>query len=68
MEADLLACDKHGLAEVMPHSGRCRACIEESNAEARPYLAIAHTLAEGCREVQKYLRNAQQSPDPIDEA
>lgn len=62
MEADLPVCPTHGLTDVMPSSGRCRACIEESNAEARPYLETVHTLAEGCRSVNKYLRDAKK-PD-----
>lgn len=62
MEPYLVVCPAHGLTEAMPLSGRCRACIEESNAEARPYLETAHSLAEGCRTVNKYLRD-HQKPD-----
>jgi hypothetical protein len=63
---DLPVCEKHLYADVMPHSGRCRVCIEESNADARPYLETAHILAEGCREVLKYLRSIQKDEDVID--
>lgn len=65
---DLPVCDKHMLADVMPHSGRCRACIEESNADARPYLKAAHNLATGCKEVLKYLRSVQKVDNIIDNA
>lgn len=58
---DLPVCEKHTLSDVMPHSGRCRACIEESNADSRPYLETSHTLAQGCREVLKYVRSVQQA-------
>lgn len=65
MEAYLAVCPVHGLADVMPVSGRCRVCIEESNDEARPYLETAHSLAEGCRTVNKYLREQQKSDTSI---
>lgn len=63
---DLPVCEKHTLADVMPLSGRCRACIEESNTESRPYLETAHNLATGCREVLKYLRAVQKAESTID--
>lgn len=63
---DLPVCEKHMMADVMPRSGRCRACIEESNADARPYLETAHILATGCKEVLKYLRGLQKPHDAID--
>lgn len=59
------ACDKHPHSDVMPLSGRCRECIEESNLEARPYLKAVHNLAEGCREMNKYLRDATKSDTAI---
>ena len=65
MEPYLTVCPTHGLTDAMPSSGRCRACIEESNAEARPYLETVHTLAEGCRSVNKYLREQQKSDTSI---
>lgn len=60
MDDDLPVCMKHLHADVMPISGRCCECIAESNAEARPYLETAHNLAEGCRQVIKYVRLIQQ--------
>lgn len=57
---DIPVCERHTLADVMPHSGRCRACIEESNAEAKPYLEAAHTFAQDYRKVLKYVRSVQQ--------
>lgn len=65
MEPALTVCPVHGLTDAMPASGRCRACIEESNEEARPYLETAHALAEGCRTVNKYLRDKQNSDTNI---
>lgn len=65
MEADLPVCPVHGIADVMPSSGRCRACIEDHNEETRPYLETIHTLAEGCRSVNKYLREHQKSDTSI---
>jgi len=56
MDDQLPVCLKHLDADVMPISGRCCACIAESNEEARPYLETAHNLAEGCRQVLKYVR------------
>lgn len=66
MEADLAVCPTHGLTDVMPHSGRCRACIEESNQDARPYLETVHTLAEGCKTMNKYLRDKQKGDNAIE--
>jgi hypothetical protein len=60
---DLPVCERHMMADVMPHSGRCRACIEESNADARPYLETAHILATGCRKMLKYLNKVQKDCD-----
>lgn len=58
METDFINwCDLHPHADVMPLSGRCRECIEESNKEARPYLQTVHNLAEGCKDLNKYLRD-----------
>ncbi len=65
MEPCLIVCPTHGLTEATPTSERCLACIEESNAEARPYLETAHSLAEGCRTVNKYLRDHQKSDSSI---
>ena len=56
MDASPPVCPVHGLTDVMPASGRCRVCIEESNSEARPYLETAHSIAELCRTVNRYLR------------
>lgn len=67
METDHInTCDLHPHADVMPLSGRCRACIEESNIDARPYLKAAHNLAEGCREMNKYLRDNAKPDTAID--
>lgn len=67
---DFPVCVKHTLSDVMPHSGRCCACIEENNAEAKPYLEVAHTLAQGCRDVLKYVKAVQEhsieSYEPIE--
>ena len=60
---DLPVCEKHMMADVMPHSGRCRACIEESNTESRPYLETAHILATGCRKMLKYLKEVRKEVD-----
>jgi hypothetical protein len=65
MDDHLTVCLAHPQADVMPRSGRCRACIEESNAEARSYLETAHTLAQGCREVIKYLQSVREPEETI---
>lgn len=65
MDDHLTVCLAHPHADVMPRSGRCRACIAESNAAARPYLETAHTLAQGCREVVKYLRSLSEPEETI---
>lgn len=65
MEASPPVCPVHGLTDVMPSSGRCRVCIEESNDEARPYLETAHTVAELCRTVNRYLRENQKADTSI---
>ncbi|MNC04882.1 hypothetical protein D3C81_1876750 [compost metagenome] len=66
MDDDLPVCALHTLADVMPSSGRCRACIEESNAESRAYLETSYLLAQVCRKVQKYVREAQKTDAAID--
>lgn len=65
MEASLPVCPVHGLTDVMPSSGRCRVCIEESNADARPYLEVAHDVAELCRTVNRYLRDGNKTDTSI---
>lgn len=66
MDDDLPVCALHTLADVMPSSGRCRVCIEESNADSRAYLETAHLLALGCRKMIKYVKAAQKADYAID--
>lgn len=66
MEAETPVCVKHLDADVMPRSGRCRACIEESNADARPYLEMANSLAKSCRQIIDYVREARKTSPTIE--